>query len=104
MKKILTLVIALASTCMTFGQMMKDIPGLRFHAMSENGKWMLTVEQGWIGILNTETDDFQQYGGGDIGYDLGMGNMVTMEKKILPQCKIARGFFKPDMPLKNALR
>lgn len=38
---------------------------------------MLTVEQGWIGILNTETDDFQQYGGGDIGYDLGMGNMVT---------------------------
>ena len=77
MKKILTLVIALASTCMTFGQMMKDIPGLRFHAMSENGKWMLTVEQGWIGILNTETDDFQQYGGGDIGYDLGMGNMVT---------------------------
>lgn len=27
-----------------------------------------------------------------------------MEKKILPQYKIARGFFKPDMPLKNALR
>lgn len=40
-------------------QTMKELPGLRFHAMSENGKWMLTVEQGWIGILNTETDDFQ---------------------------------------------
>ena len=58
-------------------QTMKELPGLRYHAMSENGKWMLTVEQGWIGILNTETDDFQQYGGGDIGYNLGIGNMVT---------------------------
>ena len=77
MKKLLLLVVTLLSTSLMSAQTMKELPGLRFHAMSENGKWMLTVEQGWIGILNTETDDFQQYGGGDIGYDLGMGNMVT---------------------------
>lgn len=78
MKKILTLVIALASTCMTFGQMMKDTPvERRFHAMSENGKWMLSVDQGYIGILNTETDEYQEYCDGVTGYDLGMGNMVT---------------------------
>lgn len=78
MKKILTLVIALASTCMTFGQMMKDIPvERRFHAMSENGKWMLSVDQGYIGILNTETDEYQEYCDGVTGYDLGLGNMVT---------------------------
>lgn len=58
-------------------QTMKELPGLRYHAMSENGKWMLSVEQGWIGILNTETDEFQEYGGGDVAYDLGLGNMVT---------------------------
>lgn len=77
MKKLLLLVVTLLSTSLMPAQTMKELPGLRYHAMSENGKWMLTVEQGWIGILNTETDDFQQYGGGDIGYDLGMGNMVT---------------------------
>lgn len=77
MKKLLLLVVTLLSTSLMSAQTMKELPGLRFHAMSENGKWMLTVEQGWIGILNTETDDFQQYGGGDIGYNLGIGNMVT---------------------------
>lgn len=77
MKKFLLLVVTLLSTSLMPAQTMKELPGLRFHAMSENGKWMLAVEQGWIGILNTETDDFQQYGGGDIGYNLGLGNMVT---------------------------
>lgn len=77
MKKILTLVIALASTCMTFGQTMKEIPGKRYHAMSENGKWMLSVDNGYIGILNTETDELQEYCDGVTGYTLGMGNMIT---------------------------
>lgn len=66
------------STCFMSAQIMKELPGMRYHAMSENGKWMLSVEQGWIGILNTETDEFQQYGGDPaVSYDLGMGNMVT---------------------------
>lgn len=77
MKKLLLLVVTLLSTSFLSAQTMKELPGLRFHAMSENGKWMLSVEQGWIGILNTETDEFQEYGGGDVSYDLGLGNMVT---------------------------
>lgn len=66
------------STCFMSAQIMKDIPvERRFHAMSENGKWMLSVDQGYIGILNTETDEYQEYCDGVTGYDLGMGNMVT---------------------------
>ena len=79
MKKILTLVIALVSTSMTFGQMMKDIPvERRFHAMSENGKYMITNDQqGYVGIYNTETDEFDEYYDGITNYQAGMGNMVT---------------------------
>ena len=66
------------STGIMSAQIMKDIPvERRFHAMSENGKWMLAVDQGYIGILNTETDEYQEYCDGMTGYDLGMGNMVT---------------------------
>lgn len=79
MKKILTLVIALASTCMTFGQMMKDIPvERRFHAMSENGKYLASVDQGYIGIYNSETDEYKTFENPDEGgYDLGLGNSLT---------------------------
>lgn len=48
MKKLLLLVVTLLSTSLMSAQTMKELPGLRYHAMSENGKWMLTVEQGWI--------------------------------------------------------
>lgn len=65
------------STCFMSAQIMKEIPGLRYHAMSENGKWMLSVDNGYIGILNTETDELQEYCDGVTGYTLGMGNMVT---------------------------
>ena len=79
MKKILTLVIALASTCMTFGQMMKDIPvERRFHAMSENGKYLASVDQGYIGIYNSETDEYKAFENpNEGGYDLGLGNSLT---------------------------
>ncbi len=78
MKKLLLLVMTLLSTSLMSAQTMKDIPvERRFHAMSENGKWMLSVDQGYIGILNTETDEYQEYCDGVTGYDLGMGNMVT---------------------------
>ena len=79
MKKILTLVIALASTCMTFGQMMKDIPvERRFHAMSENGKYLASVDQGYIGIYNSETDEYKEFQNPDEGgYNLGLGNSLT---------------------------
>lgn len=61
MKKILTLVIALASTCMTFGQTMKEIPvHKRFHTISETGKYMITDDQAYVGIYNTETDEFDE--------------------------------------------
>lgn len=77
MKKLFLLVMAVISTGLIHGQVMKELPGLRYHAMSENGKWMLSVQQGWIGILNTETDEFQEYDDPMISYDLGLGNMVT---------------------------
>lgn len=50
----------------------------RFHAMSENGKYLLAVDNnGYLGIYNTENGDFQEYTSLDKAYDLGMGNMVT---------------------------
>ena len=77
MKKLLFLAMTMLSTCFMSAQIMKEIPGLRYHAMSENGKWMLSVDNGYIGILNTETDELQEYCDGVTGYTLGMGNMVT---------------------------
>lgn len=77
MKKLLLLVMTMLSTSFMSAQIMKEIPGLRYHAMSENGKWMLAVDNGYIGILNTETDELQEYCDGVTGYTLGMGNMVT---------------------------
>lgn len=79
MKKLLSL---LAAALMCAGQAsaqtMTEIPyNLRFHAMSENGKYALAVEQGYIAIYNTETGELKQWSDPSIGYDLGMGNMVT---------------------------
>ena len=58
-------------------QTMKEIPGKRFHNMSENGKWLLAFDTGYIGIYNTETDEFQDYDDPMTAYDLGIGNCVT---------------------------
>lgn len=78
MKKLLLLAAVLLCGGSTFAQTMMEIPvGRRFHAMSENGKYMLTYETGYIGIYNTETNDFFDYDDPNVAYDLGMGNMVT---------------------------
>ena len=78
MKRLLLLAAVLMCAGFTFAQTMMEIPvERRFHAMSENGKYMLTVDQGYIGIYNTETGEYQDYSNYAIGYDLGMGNMVT---------------------------
>ena len=78
MKRLLLLAAVLMCAGFTFAQTMMEIPvERRFHAMSENGKYMLTVEQGYIGIYNTETGEYQDYSNYAISYDLGMGNMVT---------------------------
>lgn len=78
MKKLLTITVALICAVLAPAQTMKEIPyPLRFHAMSENGKYLLGVEQGYIGIYDTESGELQQWSDPSIGYDLGMGNMVT---------------------------
>ena len=78
MKRLLLLAAVLMCAGFTFAQTMMEIPvERRFHAMSENGKYMLTVDQGYIGIYNTETGEYQDYSNYAISYDLGMGNMVT---------------------------
>lgn len=87
MKKLLSLAAALLCTSFTFGQpVMKKIPvQIRFHYMTENGKYMFNVEQGFIGIYNTETDEYTAIepiiagvtGDRDMGNDLGMGNSAT---------------------------
>ena len=79
MKKMLSL-IAAALMCagQASAQTMKEIPHyVRFHAMSDNGKYLLGVEQGYIGIYDTETEKLKEWSDPEIGYDLGMGNMVT---------------------------
>ena len=61
-------------------QTMMEIPHyVRFHAMSENGKYLLGVEQGYVGVYDTETGELDEYSDptGLVGYDLGLGNMVT---------------------------
>lgn len=87
MKKLLSLAAALLCTSFTFGQpIMKKIPEqIRFHYMTENGKYMFNIEQGFIGIYNTETDEYTAInpvvagvtGDRDMGNDLGMGNSAT---------------------------
>lgn len=78
MKKLLSLAAALLCTSFMLAQTMKKTNiERRFHAMSENGKYMLTVDQGYIGIYNTETDEYKEWQNVAIGYDLGLGNMVT---------------------------
>lgn len=66
------------STCFMSAQIMKEIPiQKKFYAMSENGKYMITVDQAYIGIFDTETDEYDEYYDGITNYQVGMGNMVT---------------------------
>ena len=59
-------------------QTMKEIPIQRaFESMSENGKYMITIDQAYIGIYNTETDEYDEYTDAVTDYQAGMGNMVT---------------------------
>lgn len=59
-------------------QTMKEIPIQRaFESMSENGKYMITIDQAYIGIYNTETDEYDEYTDAVTDYQVGMGNMVT---------------------------
>ena len=79
MKKLLLLVVTLLSTNLISAQVMMEVPiEKRFHAMSENGKYLLAVDNnGYIGIYNTVTGDYQEYSDISTSYGLGMGNMVT---------------------------
>ena len=61
MKKLLLLVVTLLSASFMSAQTMKEIPvQKRFHTMSENGKYMITNDQAYVGIYNTETDEFDE--------------------------------------------
>ena len=79
MKKLLLLAAVLLCGGSTFAQTMIEFPGAAgFHAMSENGKWMVsTLSSGAITIYNTETDEYQSYESATMSYILGIGNMVT---------------------------
>ena len=79
MKKLLLLVVTLLSASFMSAQTMKEIPvQKRFCAMSENGKYMITNDQqAYVGIYNTETDEFDEYYDGITNYQIGMGNIVT---------------------------
>lgn len=79
MKKLLLLVVTLLSASFMSAQTMKEIPvQKRFHTMSENGKYMITNDQAYVGIYNTETDEFDEYYDGmKTNYQIGMGNIVT---------------------------
>lgn len=72
MKKLLLLVVTLLSASFMSAQTMKEIPvQKRFHAMSENGKYMITNDQAYVGIYNTETDEFDEYYDGITNYEVG---------------------------------
>ena len=78
MKKLLLLVVTLLSASFMSAQTMKEIPvQTRFYAMSENGKYMITNDQAYVGIYNTETDEFDEYYDGITNYEVGKGNIVT---------------------------
>ncbi len=78
MKKLLLLVVTLLSASFMSAQTMKEIPvHKRFHTISETGKYMITDDQAYVGIYNTETDEFDEYYDGRTNYQAGMGNMVT---------------------------
>lgn len=78
MKRLLLLAAVLMGAGFTFAQTMMEIPvERRFHAMSENGKYMLTFDTGYIGIYNTETGEYFDYDDPSVGYNLGLGNVVT---------------------------
>lgn len=78
MKKLLLLVVTLLSANFMSAQTMKEIPIQRaFESMSENGKYMITIDQAYIGIYNTETDEYDEYTDAVTNYQVGMGNMVT---------------------------
>ena len=78
MKKLLLLVVTLLSASFMSAQTMKEIPIPKaFESMSENGKYMITDDQAYVGIYNTETDEFDEYCDGITNYQAGMGNIVT---------------------------
>ena len=79
MKKLLLLVVTLLSASFMSAQTMKEIPvQKKFHKISENGKYMITDDQAYVGIYNTETDEFDEYYDGmKTNYQIGMGNIVT---------------------------
>lgn len=79
MKKLLLLAAVLLCGGSTFAQTMIEVPvSAPFHAMSENGKYMVTtITSGEIGIYNTETGEYQEYADPVMSYMLGIGNMVT---------------------------
>lgn len=79
MKKLLLLAAVLLCGGSTFAQTMMEIPVEgSFHAMSDNGKYMVTtITSGEIGIYNTETGEYQKYANSAMSYMLGIGNMVT---------------------------
>ena len=78
MKRLLSLAAALTFAGLATAQTMVEInDGLRYHAMSENGKYMLNVSQGYIGIYDTETGEYKECSDPMTAYDLGAGNMVT---------------------------
>ena len=79
MKKLLTIAAAILFAGYASAQVMMEVPiAKRFHAMSENGKYLLAVDNnGYLGIYNTKTGDYDEYTSLDKAYDLGMGNMVT---------------------------
>lgn len=78
MKKLLLLVVTLLSASFMSAQTIKEIPIPKaFESMSENGKYMITDDQAYVGIYNTETDEFDEYCDGITNYQAGMGNIVT---------------------------
>lgn len=78
MKKLLLLVVTLLSASFMSAQTMKEIPvQKKFHKISENGKYMITNDQAYVGIYNTETDEFDEYYDGITNYEVGKGNIVT---------------------------
>lgn len=78
MKKLLTLAAALLFTGAMTAQKMMELPqNQRFHAMSENGKYMVYGENGVVGVFNTETEEYKEFFDNYETYMLGTGNMVT---------------------------
>lgn len=78
MRKTLLFAAALLATGFATAQTCTEIEKpIRFHAMSEDGKYLVNFETGYIGVLNTEDNTFTEWNDAEMNHDLGMGNMVT---------------------------